>query len=126
MRVTDLMRTGPRLSLVSPRTTVGAALDCLTRTRSGAAVVTDARRRLLGVFTDGDFRRLMVRDPSQFKAPVGKHMTAPSKFVLDRALVAEAQALMAEKKINALPVVNGRMKVVGLLDIQDLVAWPAL
>jgi CBS domain-containing protein len=42
------------------------------------------------------------------------------------ALVAEAQALMSERRINALPVLDKKHRVVGLLDIQDLVGWPVL
>jgi arabinose-5-phosphate isomerase len=126
MRAADLMRTAERLPLVRPETTVGAALDRMSRARGGAAVVVDRKGRLLGVFTDGDFRRLMLADPGRFQSPVREHMTSPCKFTRADKLVAEAQALMAEKHINALPVVNAANKVVGILDIQDLVGWPVL
>jgi arabinose-5-phosphate isomerase len=126
MRAADLMRTGERLPLVRPETAVGAALDRMSRARGGAAVVVDRKGRLLGVFTDGDFRRLMLSDPGRFQAAVREHMTSPCKFTRADKLVAEAQALMAEKHINALPVVNAGGKVVGILDIQDLVGWPVL
>jgi CBS domain-containing protein len=68
----------------------------------------------------------MMRDPGQFHASVGTFMTSPCKFIQDDTLVAEAQALMAEKHINALPVVKADGRVVGLLDIQDLVGFPVL
>jgi arabinose-5-phosphate isomerase len=93
MRATDLMRRGERLVLVRPQTSVGRTLDRMTKARGGAAVVTDARSRLLGVFTDGDFRRLMVRDPGRFHDPVGRHNTRPSTCLQRDKLVAEAQAL---------------------------------
>jgi arabinose-5-phosphate isomerase len=126
MRALDLMRTGPRLALVAPETTVGEVIAGMTAARGGAAVVVDLRGRLRGIFTDGDFRRLMQRDPKLFHAPIGAHMTSPCRFVREEVLVAEAQALMADRRINALPVVNARGRVTGLLDIQDLVRWPAL
>lgn len=122
----DVMRTGSRLPLVRAGHTVGQALERMSRARGGAVVIADRASKLLGIFTDGDFRRLMMRDPSQFAAPVGEHMTSPCTFIRDEMLVAEAQARMAEKHINALPVVNARGKVVGLLDIQDLVGFPLL
>jgi arabinose-5-phosphate isomerase len=126
MRASDLMRTGARLPLVRPGSSVGEALDCMSRARGGAAVVTDGRGRLLGIFTDGDFRRLMLTDPRRFADPVGKHMTRRCTYLRADTLVAEAQELMARRHINALPVVRGGLKVVGLLDIQDLVGWPIL
>ena len=126
MKARDVMRTGERLALAGPGESVGEALARMTRARGGAVAIVDARGTLLGVFTDGDFRRLMMRDPGQFHAPVGEFMTSPCKFIRDDTLVAEAQALMAEKHINALPVVKARNRVVGLLDIQDLVGFPVL
>lgn len=126
MRARDLMRTGERLALARPDLPVGQVLELMSRSRGGAVVITDKRGKLLGIFTDGDFRRLMVHDPARFKDTVAPHMTSPCKYIQDRTLVAEAQELMAQKRINALPVVDARMKVVGLLDIQDLVGWPVL
>jgi arabinose-5-phosphate isomerase len=126
MKASDLMRTGERLALARPEQSVGEALERMSVARGGAVVIVDAREKLLGVFTDGDFRRLMVRDPGRFHAPVGEYMTSPCKFIRDETLVAEAQALMAEKHINALPVVGSRGRVVGLMDIQDLVGFPVL
>lgn len=126
MKARDLMRTGERLALAQPEQTVGEALDRMSKARGGAVVVTNRKGELLGVFTDGDFRRLMMSDPGRFHAPVGKYMTSPCKFIRDDTLVAEAQALMAEKHINALPVVKSHGRVVGVLDIQDLVGFPVL
>ncbi|MCZ7648588.1 MAG: KpsF/GutQ family sugar-phosphate isomerase [Planctomycetota bacterium] len=126
MLARDLMRGGDRMVLIRTDCPVGAALDRMTKARCGAAMVVDARGKLLGVFTDGDFRRLMLKDPSLFQEDVGRHMTSPCRHILDATLVAEAQELMAEKRINALPVVDRRGKAVGILDIQDLVGWPVL
>jgi arabinose-5-phosphate isomerase len=126
MRAADLMRRGPRLPLVRPDTSVGAALGRMTEARGGAAIVTDRRGKLLGIFTDGDFRRLMLKDPARFRDAVAPHMSSPCRFVRADVLVAEAQELMARKHINALPVVNRGGKVVGILDVQDLVGWPVL
>lgn len=126
MRAKDLMRTGERLALSGPEIKVGEALERMSQSRGGAVVIVDKRGKLTGIFTDGDFRRLMVNEPKRFHDSIGPHMTSPCKFIQDKTLVAEAQELMAQKHINALPVVDKRMKVVGLLDIQDLVGWPVL
>jgi len=126
MQARDVMRTGARLPLARVGHTVGEALDRMSRARGGSVVIVGPSTKLLGIFTDGDFRRLMMRDHSLFSEPVDRHMTSPCTSIRDEMLVAEAQALMAEKHINALPVVNARGKVVGLLDIQDLVGFPLL
>ena len=59
LKVTDIMRTGDRLAKVAPTATVMEAVMAMTKAQGGAAVVADAADRLLGIFTDGDFRRVM-------------------------------------------------------------------
>ncbi len=59
MKVTDVMRAGERLAKVGPEATVLDALMAMTKAQGGSAVVADADGKLLGIFTDGDFRRLM-------------------------------------------------------------------
>ena len=57
MKVTDVMRTGERLAKVAPTATVTDALMAMTSAMAGCAVIADGTGRLLGIFTDGDFRR---------------------------------------------------------------------
>ena len=59
MKVTDVMRAGERLAKVGPEATVLDALMAMTNSKGGSAVVVDADGKLLGIFTDGDFRRIM-------------------------------------------------------------------
>ena len=59
MRASDVMRTGERLPLVPPAATVMATLLAMTQAQSGSAIVVDESGGLLGIFTDGDFRRRM-------------------------------------------------------------------
>lgn len=59
LKVTDIMRTGDRLAKVAPTATVMEAVMAMTKAQGGAAVVADAAGSLLGIFTDGDFRRVM-------------------------------------------------------------------
>ena len=57
MKASDVMRTGDRLPLVPPTATVMATLMAMTKAQSGSAIVVDESGALLGIFTDGDFRR---------------------------------------------------------------------
>ena len=59
MKVTDVMRTGEHLAKIGPEATVLDALMAMTKSQGGSAVVADADGKLLGIFTDGDFRRLV-------------------------------------------------------------------
>ncbi len=116
-----VMRTGERCPLASPETAVGDCLGRLTRARAGCISVVDGEGRLLGVFTDGDFRRAWERDADVTKRPVGGFMTKSPRTVRSDMLVGQAMAVMRDKKINALVVVDDKDVVVGLLDIQDIV-----
>ena len=59
LKVTDVMRTGERMASVAPEATVMDALMAMTKAKSGSAVIADGEGKLLGIFTDGDFRRAM-------------------------------------------------------------------
>ena len=121
LKAEEAMRKDERMVKVGPDVTVAQALALMARPpRNGAAVIVDGAGRLRGVFTHGDFARLVLKSAEQIHDPVGAHMTSPCKFVRGRALVEEAQRLMHECRINALPVVDDDMLVLGLLDIQDL------
>ena len=121
MKAADAMRSGSRVVLVKGDVSVAEALSLIGKTRNGAAVVADAAGKLKGIFTHGDFARRVLENPQTIRDPISSHMTSPCKFIHKDALVMDAQQTMHEKRINALPVVDDDMKVLGLLDIQDLV-----
>ncbi len=120
-RVEDLMRTGERCPCVPPSTPIRDVVAALSRARGGLACVVDEEGRLLGVFTDGDFRRHWAHDPYIGERPVGRLMTRPGLSIARGTLVRDATALMAERHVNALPVLDEAGRVIGLVDIQDLV-----
>jgi arabinose-5-phosphate isomerase len=93
----------------------------MTRGRLGMTAVVDAQDRLLGVFTDGDLRRALDDAQLDLRAtPVRGLMAASPKTIGAKALAVEAAHLMEEFKINALLVVDEEKKVVGALNIHDL------
>ena len=125
MKVTDIMRTGDKLALLSPEATIMEAAVAMTKAQSGSAIVVDENRKLLGIFTDGDFRRALT-DCEQSNIPtfqnsnIQSFMTASPLFVYDDAYAAELLKIFEKKKIDDLPVCDRDGKVVGLVDIQDL------
>ena len=88
---------------------------------AGSVSVLDADGGLAGIFTDGDFRRACASRPDALATPIGELMTADPKRIGPDRLVGEAMALMRDMKINELPVVDDGGRVVGLVDIQDIV-----
>src|SRR5271170_7497047 len=74
-RVRDIMRTGNRNAIASHDLSVKEALMVMTRARSGSLSVMDARGKLTGVFTDGDFRRHMAGDANLLSQPLKAVMT---------------------------------------------------
>ena len=97
------------------------ALMAMTKAKCGSAVVAGADRRLLGIFTDGDFRRHMSKGRADILgAPVEAVMTKSPLFVRDGAYASELLKVFEKRHIDDLPVCDASDRVVGLVDIQDL------
>jgi arabinose-5-phosphate isomerase len=76
----------------------------------------------VGIFTDGDLRRLVERGETNFDRPIRDVMGKRPRCVGPEVLVLEATKLMREFRVDQLPVVDAEGKAVGLLDVQDLLA----
>ena len=123
MKVTDVMRSGERLAKVGHEATVLDALMAMTKAQGGSAIVVDASGKLLGIFPDGDFRRIVSTSADSNRllaSPVGDVMTKSPLFVYDDAYAAELLKIFERKRIDDLPVCDKSGRVVGLVDIQDL------
>ena len=120
LRVADVMRTGDRNPVVSEETPLSEAIQTITRARAGAVTVSNGTGKLTGIFTDGDLRRTMGRDPKLIVAKIRDVMTRGPKTITPDRLASEALKILREKKIDELPVVNEKGEPVGMLDVQDL------
>lgn len=119
-RVRDIMRSGPRNAVAGQDLTVKEALLVMTQARSGSLSVVDARGKLVGVFTDGDFRRHIAADENLLARPLRDVMTRNPIRVREDALAAETLKIFNERNIDDLIVVNVKREPVGLVDSQDL------
>ncbi|HYO64965.1 MAG TPA: KpsF/GutQ family sugar-phosphate isomerase [Archangium sp.] len=124
MRVFELMRSGPSNPVVRDTAKLSEAVVVMTNTpgRPGATNVVDRQGRLVGIFTDGDLRRLVEQGRTNFDAPIREVMGKRPRCVGPEVLVLEATKLMREFRVDQLPVVDAEGKAVGLLDVQDLLA----
>ena len=123
MKISEVMRSGDELPLVSGDATVSEVLISMTQTpgRPGAALVVEEDALLVGIFTDGDLRRLLQEGKREIlDGPVKDVMGRDPKSVDPDQLVEEAKHLMQESKVDQVPVVDASGKAVGLLDVQDL------
>jgi arabinose-5-phosphate isomerase len=120
LKVGDIMRTGNRNAVAAENLTVKEALLVMTHAKSGSLAVVNARGKLAGVFTDGDFRRHMAANENLLSAPLRKVMTPRPVCISENALAVEALKIFNERNIDDLIVVNAKQEPVGLVDSQDL------
>jgi len=120
LKVGDIMRAGNRNAVAPENLSVKEALLVMTRAKSGSLSVVNARGKLTGVFTDGDFRRHMAADENLLSQPLKKVMTRNPISISETALAAEALKIFNERNIDDLIVVNAKQEPVGLVDSQDL------
>lgn len=123
MKVEELMRTGDRNPVVRSGATVIEAIDVMTKTagRPGATSIVDEAGQLLGFFTDGDLRRLIAESQEAVgNLVVDDIMTRSPSTISPDTFAMEAMAFLHQQRIDQLPVVDDDQRVVGMLDVQDL------
>ncbi len=121
LHITDVMHVGKEIPKVRPDATISEALVEISGKRLGMTAVVDGDDRLLGLYTDGDLRRsLDDADIDLRHTRIDAVMTQAPKTIDAEALAVEAAQLMEAHKINALLVTDRGGRVVGALNIHDL------
>jgi arabinose-5-phosphate isomerase len=120
LHVEDIMRTGERLPTVTVDTSLHDGLIEMSAKGLGITTVIDAEGRLLGVFTDGDLRRLLDKPFDLHESKMGDLMKRNPKSVQPRMLAAEAVHVMETSRVTALPVIDASGTLIGALNVHDL------
>jgi arabinose-5-phosphate isomerase len=121
LHITDVMHAGDDIPRVRADASLSEALLEMSRKHLGITAVVDDDGRLLGLYTDGDLRRTLDDDAIDLRATrIAEVMTRTPKSIGSDALAVEAAQMMEAHKINALLVVDGDGRVVGALNIHDL------
>jgi arabinose-5-phosphate isomerase len=120
LHVEDVMRSGEQLPIVNVATTLHDGLLEMSSKGLGMTTVLDERRRLLGVFTDGDLRRILGQPLDLKTATMGTLMTRNPRSIRPRMLAAEAVHVMETNRITALPVTDEAGVLIGALNVHDL------
>ncbi len=122
MRVRDRMHTGDAIPLVGPECKVRDAIFEITGKRLGCALVCDTERSLLGIFTDGDLRRLTLKLENFLECETHEGMTKAPKAIHPEALLDEALSVMEKSSITVLPVVDSDRRICGILHLHDILS----
>src|ERR1700678_385263 len=120
LHVQDVMRTGADIPTVRADTPLAEGLMEVTRKGLGMTAIVDDGLRVLGVFTDGDLRRALDAGTDLRTTRMDQVMSRHAKTVRPTTLAAEAVHLMETHRITALVVVDADEKIVGALNVHDL------
>jgi arabinose-5-phosphate isomerase len=120
LHVADVMRRGDDLPVVSPDAPLAAGLLEMSRKRLGLTAVVDAAGCVVGIFTDGDLRRVIDRQIDLHTTVMRDVMTVKPLTIDAQALAAEAVNRMEQHGITALLVTDAAQQLAGALNIHDL------
>lgn len=118
--VSDVMRTGNAVPQVRPESSFTALMREMSAKGLGASAVVDAGQRVLGIFTDGDLRRLVEKGADLRHLTAADVMHADPRTLNADALAVEAVALMEQYRINSVLVVDKVGVLCGALNTNDL------
>ena len=126
LKVKDVLLPPDRIPVLPPTTMLKQALEEMNKFRLGVVCVTDEEGELLGIFTDGDVRRLLLKSQKPFAAlfvdDIIVHANPTPTSIGDNTLLKEAIELMEAKEIWDLPVVaEDSGKFLGLLHLHPAI-----
>ncbi len=121
LHVKDIMHTGADIPIVQNNMSLSQALMVMTEKKLGMTTIVDEKNILIGIFTDGDLRRVFESNNIDLsKTTINEVMVKKCKVIYENQLAAEALQIMESKSINALPVVNNNNEIIGALNMHDL------
>ena len=121
LMVSDIMHSGAEVPHVVENALVTDALLEMSEKKFRMTAIVDKDNQVVGVFTDGDLRRMLGNDLDIHRAKIAEVMTPSCKVIKADIFAAEAMQIMQQMKINALLVVDKDNNLVGALNMHDLV-----
>lgn len=118
--VSDVMRKGNDLPIVTPDTSVTQALTVMSDKRMGMTIITNGSHQPVGIFTDGDLRRLIQTHGDIRPFTMSEVMTKNPKTIVEQALAVEAASAMEQSRLTHILVVDTAGQLVGALHMHDL------
>jgi arabinose-5-phosphate isomerase len=118
--VSDVMRQGEAVPKVSPEAGFSAIMREMSAKGLGATAIVDAQDRVLGIFTDGDLRRLLEKGVDMRTGTAQQFMHPNPVTIGHDALAVEAAEMMEQRRITSVLVVDGEGRLCGALNSNDL------
>jgi arabinose-5-phosphate isomerase len=118
--VRDVMRSGERIPAVAENATLSDAVLEISRKGLGMTAIVDGDNRLIGIYTDGDLRRTLGKNLDIHATPIASVMSRNPRTIGADALAAEAVKLMEQYNISQMPVVDADRRLIGALNMHDL------
>ncbi|OGS94546.1 MAG: arabinose-5-phosphate isomerase [Gallionellales bacterium RIFCSPLOWO2_12_FULL_57_18] len=118
--VRDIMRSGKRLPMVHESAMLGDAILEISKKGVGMTAVVDTEQHVLGIYTDGDLRRTLGKKLDFNATPVRSVMSANPRCIGPDALAAEAVQMMEQYNISQMLVVDEQHRLIGALNMHDL------
>lgn len=120
LKVSDIMHAGDQIPKISEETGMKDVILEMTSKRLGTTTVVNQKGELVGIFTDGDLRRLVERTDDIFSLKAQQVMTKNPKTIDGDELAAKALNLMEAYSITSLIITNGRKEPTGIVHLHDI------
>ena len=118
--INDIMHTGTAIPKVLKEATLKDALMEISQKGLGMTAIVDKEDNVIGVFTDGDLRRVLDNQIDVHKTSISEVMISPCKTIEPHMLAAEALQRMEKHKINGFLVTDVNNKLIGAFNMHDL------
>ena len=120
LSVKDIMRNEENFAYIHSEQTVSEAILKMTKAKSGSVAIVDQQHKLLGILTDGDLRRHLIKTPDLLKMPVNNIMTKDPITVTESMPAIDVLKIYELHNVDDLIVIDQDGIVKGSLDIQDM------
>ena len=122
LRLSDIMHQGERLPVVTESALIKDALVEMSLKGLGMTAIVDSNNHLVGLFTDGDLRRILDLKIDIHQDSIATVMTKSPTVAQADMLAAQALNIMEDKKINGLIIVNNKQEPIGAMNMHDLLS----
>lgn len=118
--VKELMRPESSIAIVDTTASIRDAITAIDNSYTGSVTIVDDSKKLLGIFTDGDLRRLLLSKNANLSDNISTHMISNPKFCRVDDSVSDVLPIFKEYRIGEMPVINNEGIVTGLLELKTI------
>jgi len=121
VKVSEVMLVGKDIPVISPEATAIEAIEELNRKNKGAVLVIAEDTSVLGIVTDGDIRRIVMAAPNSLEGATTAELMTKNPICIDGSrMAADALSIMQQHEITALPIIDDKGRMEGMLLLHDL------